>query len=223
MSVTHNNRAELRAGNEPQREVYRGQYSVVSCLVVILTDIWRFVRAIWTVLLPITAPAFGDTGHLVLAYKLPRAAGFGVIVCFGSCKKRREVDVSSPSTTVRDTKHRKQDIWRLKSVCCAVTHSQQGNFHFQAAKIQSRQGKATSRGQPKFTMMFLYQRSRRQKNNSFTSSRPTVVPFSSGLVCCFLSSYGHLTSFHFFPPFITPLRCFLAFTTEALSCLTAQT
>lgn len=42
-----------------------------------LTDIWRFVRAIWTVLLPITAPAFGDTGHLVLAHKLFRAAGFG--------------------------------------------------------------------------------------------------------------------------------------------------
>lgn len=50
----------------------------------ILTDIWRFVRAIWAVLLPITAPAFGDTGHLVLTYKLLRAAGLGVIVCFGS-------------------------------------------------------------------------------------------------------------------------------------------
>lgn len=177
----------------------------------ILTDIWRFVRAIWTVLLPITAPAFGDTGHLVLAYKLPRAAGFGVIVCFGSCKKRREVDESLLSATVTDTKHRKQDIWRLKSACCAVIHSQQGNFHFQAAKIQSRQGKATSRGQPKFTMMFLYQRSRRQKNNSFTSSGPTVVPFSSGFVCCFLSSYGHLTSFRFFRLLYYSSKVFFSF------------
>lgn len=129
-----------------------------------------------------------------------------MIVCFGSCKKRKEVDA-----TVKDTKHRNQGIWRLKSVCRAVIHSQQGNFHFEAAKIQSRQGKATSRGQPKFTMMFLYQRSRRQKNNSFTSSRPTVVPFSSGLVCCFLSSYGHLTSFRFFSPLYYSSKVFFSF------------
>ena len=58
----------------------------------ILTDIWRFVRAIWTVLLPIAAPAFGDTGHLVLTYKLLRAAGLWVVVSFGSwIKKRRKL------------------------------------------------------------------------------------------------------------------------------------
>lgn len=50
----------------------------------VLTDIWRFVRAIWTVLLPIAAPAFGDTGHLVLTSKLLRAAGLGLVVSFGS-------------------------------------------------------------------------------------------------------------------------------------------
>lgn len=59
--------------------------SFSSCFhVTILTDIWRFVRAIWTVLLPIAAPAFGDTGHLVLTCKLLRAAGLGVVVGFGS-------------------------------------------------------------------------------------------------------------------------------------------
>lgn len=49
-----------------------------------LTDIWRFVGAIWTVLLPVAAPAFGDTGHLVLTYKLLRAAGLGLVISFGS-------------------------------------------------------------------------------------------------------------------------------------------
>ena len=56
-----------------------------SCFrVAVLTDIWRFIRAIWTVLLPIAAPAFGDTGHLVLTHKLLRAASLGVVISFGS-------------------------------------------------------------------------------------------------------------------------------------------
>lgn len=59
--------------------------SFSSCFpVAILTDIWRFVRAIWAVLLPVAAPAFGDTGHLVLTYKLLRAASLGVVISFGS-------------------------------------------------------------------------------------------------------------------------------------------
>lgn len=54
----------------------------------VLTDIWRFVRAVGTVLLSIAAPAFGDTGHLVFANKLLGAARLGVIICFGNWKRK---------------------------------------------------------------------------------------------------------------------------------------
>lgn len=82
-----------------------------------LTDIWRFVRAIWTVLLPITAPAFGDTGHLVLAHKLFSAAGFGLIVCFGICEKREKL--------TRHHRELKQGIDTGKNcVHSSVTHPQ---------------------------------------------------------------------------------------------------
>lgn len=60
--------------------------------------------------------------------------------------------------------------------------------------ILTQQGKATGRGQPEFTTMFLYQKDPQAK--SIPHLQPTVVPFSSGFVCCFLSSYGHLISFH---------------------------
>ena len=41
----------------------------------LLTDIRRLVRAVWTVLFSITAPAFGNACHLVFTRKLLGAAG----------------------------------------------------------------------------------------------------------------------------------------------------
>lgn len=71
-----------------------------------LTDIWRFVRAVRAVLLSVTTPAFGDAGHLVFAHKLLGAARFGVIVCFGSWKRRGKEGSVITSNVFESQKHR---------------------------------------------------------------------------------------------------------------------
>lgn len=62
-----------------------------------LTDIRRFIGAIGTVLLAIAAPAFGDTGHLVLTHELRGAARLGMVVGLRRCEKEKQgkTDVSS--------------------------------------------------------------------------------------------------------------------------------
>lgn len=70
----------------------------------VLTDIWRFIWAIWTVLLPITAPTFGDTGHMVLTGKLLRVACLGRIIWFGTLK-RKNIGIVSCKFIIAVLKH----------------------------------------------------------------------------------------------------------------------
>lgn len=86
-----------------------------------LTDIWRFVRAVRAVLLPVAAPAFGDAGHLVFAHKLLGAARFGVIVCFGSWKRRGKQVSSSVFESQKHREGCESERERPSSTGCRVS------------------------------------------------------------------------------------------------------